>query len=657
MNLTPSENKRLRVLSLSVLLVMVTAQTLRAQYPVGPQITKDGTAVLVEDYAVAPLTTRTPNNFDYSTYPPPTNYSDQLSRINFLRGEPAAAPLASNRVFVCDLNRYLYLVERSNQQFSVYIDFESTFAKFDNNPGYAGGLLTFQFDPGYASNGVFYSVHTENPNKGSGSEPSNPNAVLPAGYTSTTAINPPVGSVERQAVLVEWTDTNITNDTFEGTARELLRLEFNSYIHPMGDMMFNPLAEPGDWDYGNLYIANGDGGAGEQTDGRHALPQRLDTLVGKILRITPDLALRPDDELGANGRYRIPTNGPDPNPFAFTNSNFTNVVGLKKEIYAYGFRNPHRLSWDTNPGTLLVNEIGLNSWEEVNIIHKGTNYGYAEREGIEQLFVTSNSTTNGKTGGQLGVPFPTNSDSLIVTGFVNSVVPAYPVASYSHHDGDAISSGFVYRGKLLPQLRGKYIFGEIVNARLFYCDLDEILAADDGVRTTQAEIHEIQMVHDSPIDSPDLGPVTRRLWDICAVTYTNRGGMPGSQRLPGGPSSLTTWGSDIDGVPYGKGRADIRLAQDADGELYVLSKSDGMIRKLTRALSPPVLHIAVSNDVTALTWTSVPGRSYRLEYLSALTNTSWTDLSGNLTATGLNQSTNDTPVGERYYRVVESPVP
>jgi len=68
------------------------------------------------------------------------------------------------------------------------------------------------------------------------------------------------------------------------------------------------------------------------------------------------------------------------NPFAFTNASFTNIAGLKKEIFAYGFRNPHRMSWDTNSNTLIANDIGLLSWEEVNIVHKGTNYGYAERD-------------------------------------------------------------------------------------------------------------------------------------------------------------------------------------------------------------------------------------------------------------------------------------
>lgn len=624
-----------------------------AQYPPGPVITKDGTAVLMEDYATAPLTGRTPNNFTYVTYPPPVNYADQLTRMNFLRSEPSNAVRAGDRFFVCDLNRYLYTLDRSNRQFSVYIDFEANFPKFDNNPGFAGGLVTFQFDPGYASNGIFYTVHTENPNKGSGSEPSNPNAVLPAGYVPTTVINPPVGTVSRQAVLVEWSDTDITNDTFEGTARELLRVGFSSNIHPMGDLIFNPLAQPGDWDYGNLYVSNGDGGAGEQTDARHALPQRLDTLVGKILRITPDLNLRPEDQISSNGRYRIPTNGPDPNPFAFTNAAFAGVPNLRKEIYAYGLRNPHRMSWDPDSGALFANEIGLHSWEEVNLMHKGTNYGYAEREGIENLIVSS----GGQTGSRIGVPFPTNSDFLTVTGLVEVVVPTYPVANYSHEDGDAISSGFVYRGTFMPQLRGKYVFGDIVNARLLYCDLDDLLAADDGDRTTLAEIHEIQLVHDSPIDAPDAGPVPARLWDAVAVTYTNRGGSAGSQRLPGGNSSYTTWSSDLDGVPYGRGRADLRVAMGGDREIYLITKSDGTIRKLVAALSPPCLSISASNEVATLSWSAVPGRSYRVQFKSSLADAGWTDWPGDITAEGVRLTTELGLVGDRFYRVVESPTP
>jgi hypothetical protein len=66
------------------------------------------------------------------------------------------------------------------------------------------------------------------------------------GFTTTTALNPPAGSVTYESVLIEWRDTNINNATFEGTAREILRVGLNSRIHPMGDLLFNPLAQPGE---------------------------------------------------------------------------------------------------------------------------------------------------------------------------------------------------------------------------------------------------------------------------------------------------------------------------------------------------------------------------------------------------------------------------
>src|SRR5262249_11221137 len=161
----------------------------------------------------------------------------------------------------------LYILDRSNKTFTPYINFQSVFRKFDNDPGFAGGLVTFAFDPAYASNGVFYTVHTEDPNISGSAVPTN--SILTGlntnGYTTTTSIKPPAGSAPRQAVLVEWTDTNINNATFEGTAREIIRIGFSSNIHPLGDLAFNPQAQPGDEDYRNLYIAVGDGGAGENT--------------------------------------------------------------------------------------------------------------------------------------------------------------------------------------------------------------------------------------------------------------------------------------------------------------------------------------------------------------------------------------------------------
>lgn len=616
-------------------------------YPTTFQITNGGAAVVLEDYATLPLSGR---GGSITSFGANVSLSDQLARPTFLRSEPANAPLAGSRFFVTDLNRNLYILDKNTKAFTPYINFQSIFRKYYNLQGFAGGLNPIAFDPEYATNGIFYTAHLENPATSGDATPINNN--LPAldltGYTITSAINPPAGSVPFQSVLIEWRDTNINNTTFEGTAREILRIGLNSRIHPLGDLLFNPLAQPGDPDYRNLYVAVGDGSAGETAGSTHTIPQRLDALPGKILRITPDLNLRPADELSANGRYRIPTTGPDPNPFV--NASLTN---LKKEIFAYGFRNCHRLSWDPVANVIVENDIGLHAWEEVNLIRRGGNYGYGEREGPEELFICSScGSTNQQTGSQLGVPFPAV-DTLTVTGVVAAVTPDYPVALYSHWDGDGISSGFVYRGSLLPGLYGKYIFGDIANGRIFYSDFNEMLAADDGDRNTVATIHELQVVYNNPLDVPDAGFARWRMFDIVALTYTNRGGNPGAQRLPGSAESTSVGKTDINGVLYGRGRADLRIAQGGDGEIYVITKSDGSIRKMTASLGPPVITAITNNgsDVT-LTWQAVPGWNYRVQYKTALNDPVWQDLAGDVTATGL-AATKQAALNpeNRYYRI------
>src|SRR5437764_5572769 len=123
-----------------------------AQYPTAAQISKDGTAVRIEEYASLPLSSRTT-----STYPPAINFSGQLGRVNFLHSEPSGSPGSQSRVFVNDLNRNLYILDQTTNSFTTYINFEEVFARFDNDPGYSGGLVTFLFDPDYAANGKFYT--------------------------------------------------------------------------------------------------------------------------------------------------------------------------------------------------------------------------------------------------------------------------------------------------------------------------------------------------------------------------------------------------------------------------------------------------------------------------------------------------------------------
>jgi hypothetical protein len=557
-----------RALPILLWILLGAIQPARSQeYPPSPQITKDGTAILVQDYASLPLST---SRKEAAPYPPPVDHSVQLGRATSFRSEPDGAPLAKKRFFVVDQNGILYILDKATRQFTPYIDLGKIYPRFISEPPFGMGFVSLVLDPNYANDGKFYTVHTEKVSMRGSRQPDN--ASLPGldlnGFKTTETINPPAGDVGYECVVTEWTDTNINNATFEGRSREVLRSGTNFLIHPMGDMIFNPLAKPGSPDYGNLYIGIGDGAAGERAGPTHNLPQRLDALAGKIIRITPDIALRPQDMLSSNGRYRIPSTGPNANPFV-------SIASARPEVYAYGFRNPHRLSWDPATNTLIAAEVGLSSWEEVDIITKGSNYGWAEREGHEQVFVGGPNT--GKTGSRVNppVPFPTN-DTLTVDGLPAPVQPLYPVIFYSHEDGNAMGSGYVYRGQLMPQLRSKYVFTDILNGRLFYAGFKDMLAAR-GVYGKFAQVHELQIVYKAPNVS---GPATKRtMYDIVADAFLAKGGTPQpAKRMP------DPYG---DGARYGGGRADVRLAQGGDGELYLLCKTDGWIRKLVAVTTPP----------------------------------------------------------------------
>jgi Glucose / Sorbosone dehydrogenase len=552
------------------------------EFPAKSQVSKDGTALLLEDYANAPLSSLSGDG----PYPAPIDFHEVLGRLNTLVSEPSNAPGFASRFFVNDLNGVLYILDKKTKKFIPYIVFPEVFPRMDTER-FASGIVTIQFDPDYARNGKFYTVHTENPDRANSAMPTN--ARLPAlnlaGYTTTPTVNPPAGEVPNESVLVEWTDTNIKNSTFEGTAREILRVGFSFDIHQMGDLLFNPLAKAGDSDYGNLYISMGDGGAGDAGKSTHTFAQQINDLQGKILRITPDLKVRPNDMLSANGRYRIPNTGPDPNPFLST-------PGARPEVFAYGFRNPHRMTWDAVTNTFLVNDIGFHSWEEVNVITKGGNYGWAEREGNEFVIVTRSDKTGSQYDPKLPFPEP---DLLTVTGLEKPVAPIYPVALYSHVEGDAMGSGFVYRGKLMPQMVGKYLFTDLSTGRLFYTDLAEMIASH-RVRGKQAPIHEIQIMYKSPYEASVKSPVKRRMYDIVTDAFAHKDGIPNPKTvLPEGSRTTGGWRgkifmppkADPYGVMYGGGRADVRLSMGGDGEIYVLSKSDGMIRKLTAVVTPP----------------------------------------------------------------------
>lgn len=305
---------RSAIVTVALFLALTLARPFAVQPP--PQ----RLALELQDYAALPITADNSND----------NTRAQLARVNYLRDEPGG-----RRFFVNDLNGPLYILDKQKKTFTTYLDFNGAgqrpglFPKFTFERNFATGLTNFIFDPDYARNGVFYTIHMEDP---AVTAPAVPKAGVVAGldltgYTTTPAIPTPTvdGRIEREVVLIEWRDRNPSNSSFEGTARELLRVQHPLPQHPLGEMTFNPAARPGDADWRVMYLGAGDSGSGEQRDSRRLNPQRLDTLVGKILRIVPDLREHTKaSTISENGRYRIPNDNP-----------FSTVDGAWKEIWAY----------------------------------------------------------------------------------------------------------------------------------------------------------------------------------------------------------------------------------------------------------------------------------------------------------------------------------
>jgi hypothetical protein len=537
--------KRCAVSLLRILTLGCVASIASAQTPV-PAIT-----LQVRDYLTLPSTEK---------LDPTTQQQGEFSRVNFLRQEPGPD---RHRVFLTNLNGPLYILDKRTKELTTYLDFngrdgrKGIFHRLNFATGYQSGLITLQFDPDYRHNGKFYTIHMEDPKLNVSDMPDN--ASVPGLNLSGYEVTAPVrtsGPAERECVLIEWTDTNTANKTFEGTAREVLRIPYLGHIHPMGDITFNPTARRGDAEWRVMYVSSGDGGSGETLKPiTRNNPQRLDTMVGKILRIIPDLAAATTtSKVSPNGRYRIPNDNP-----------FVTTAGAYGEIWAYGLRNPHRLTWYVDPHGrkpyLIANVIGLATWETVDIIHRGANYGYSEREGNEHL--KANNRTE---------PLPAEDRIPVRIGDeagTESVKPTYPVLLYPHKEGggDAISSGFVYEGKIAA-LKGKFLFGDITTGRIWWADIHEMIAADDDNPATMAAMHPIQIQYTDPQGKVENFP---NLAPIVAAAYHARGGV--APHLPGY------------GTPVGKGRADIRLVMDSTQTIYIISKSDGMLRMVTNAMS------------------------------------------------------------------------
>lgn len=393
----------------------------------------------------------------------------------------------SGRLVISDLRGLLYVTDASGTRLTTYLDLREQSPDFADGvfPNEAG-LLGFAFHPDFGQRGApgygkFYTGYSATTDSG------------PAAYLEGNALS-------HKSVIREWTASDPAANSFKGTSREIFRVGQFAQNHNIGTLAFNPFAARGSKDYGMMYVCMGDGGSAYDPND---YGQSLSEPLGAILRIDP---VNGDDNRG----YAIPEDNP-----------FVGMADVAPEIWAYGLRHPQQFSFDTD-GRMFINDIGQNHIEEVNIGVAGANYGWHVREGMF-------STGFGVDIGISGFVFPRSParDSFV-----------YPVAQYDHDEGNAIGSGFVYRGGEIPALQGKYVAADIVRGRLFYFDVAGLRAGDP------AELKELR-IHIDGAERPLLE----------AVGYENT---------------------------YARNtlRADLRLGIDAEGELYLLTKGDGWIRKM-----------------------------------------------------------------------------
>jgi len=402
---------------------------------------------------------------------PASSQEGQLTRICKLDFRPD-----SKALYIVDLRGKLY--ELQNKKPMLYLDMVKERPNFIDKPGLATGFGSFAFHPEFDKNGLLYTTHAEGPGSGI------------ADFSYNDSIK-----VMLQWVLTEWQTDNPGGFPFRGKSRELLRINMVHSYHGVQEITFNPLARPGGEDYGLLYIGVGDGSSVEF--GFPFLAHSTEKIWGTIIRIDPA------GKNSKNGKYGVPP----ANPF-FKNEN----PGTVREIYAFGFRNPHRISW-TRSGKMLSSNIGHHKIESLNMILPGNDYGWPIREGgfVMDLSKGMNNI----------YPLPPDDEKYGVT---------YPVAQYDHGEGNAISGGFEYTGSEIPFFQGKYLFGDIVQGRLFYVEVDDLKIGK------QSPVTEWQVA---------INGETRKLKELC-----------------------------------GADKVDLRFGRDHLGEIYILTKPDGKVYKL-----------------------------------------------------------------------------
>jgi glucose/arabinose dehydrogenase len=338
----------------------------------------------------------------------------------------------TSRLFVVEQTGKIKIFNNGSLNATPFLDLSSRLVSLV--PSYdERGLLSIAFHPGFANPASpgYRKIYTYT------SEP----VAGPADFTV-----PMTGAFNHQSVLAEWQVSAGNPDVVDpATRREVMRIDEPQSNHNGCTLLFRPSDN-------YLYISLGDGGAADDAGAGHnpttGNGQDLTTVLGKILRIDPlDPALTPAsaDPASANNKYRVPLS----NPFVAT----TQPANRVAEIYAYGLRNPFRISFDAPTDKFVVGDVGQDHIEEIDLVEAGKNYGWNRKEGT--FLFNSNGSVS---------PDPSPDPALV-----------NPLAEYSHDDGIAVLGGFVYRGSAVQALPGKYVFGDLVapgttSGRLFYLD-------------------------------------------------------------------------------------------------------------------------------------------------------------------------------------------
>jgi glucose/arabinose dehydrogenase len=330
-------------------------------------------------------------------------------------------PGETNRLFIVEKHgRIVAITNLMNPTRTIFMDFSSQVSVVNSSESgdvnNEEGMLSMVFDPGYATNHYFYVFYMGQATNG------------------TTGLHDILSRFQTLASNTNRGDTN--------TETRLIAQYDRASNHNSGDTHFGP--------DGYLYVSVGD--EGNEYNALDNAQHIDENFFSGILRIDVhnlpgNLTPNPNAESASTTNYSVPSDNPFVNASSFDNLP-VNTSQVRTEFWAVGLRNPWRFSFDPATGILFCGDVGQDQYEEIDIITKGGNYGWATYEGTNSP--PSGVTTNGQ-------PIAQN--------------PIFPLVTYAHASlggpGNCVIGGVAYHGSRLPQLRNSYIYGDYVSGAIW----------------------------------------------------------------------------------------------------------------------------------------------------------------------------------------------